>query len=898
MQGSSSLARKRPAETGIEEFEYNVVNGHVDDDVQIAVGPTTAASASEPSGDLDSHMSFLKASLVPQLQRGLEDHFRQQEVDVGAFDLKQMAFDAASMGVVTNGHISTNDKLSSIIAGENGFFASLFVNKQQGETWDIQNPEDLKLLATVQERDDPYLLYGAPPSEVFNALQSRVLGGAAERPAGPKSPPQSRSLGGAAERRRADGVHYLRVAVEAYRRQLARGRFFVHEAPWTCASWETPEVKSLLAQNGVYAVKGDMCKWQLTSDQTAELVTPFVLAHTGWMTNSEVLAELLVGGIGVGHGHEVDRRVRPHGGGLLRAACLPPRLVRAFLKGVRDQLKLNGDLSPLDEYASGMVPEQRDVDMVTDGGYWDDVRGGWLRLDLVEEARHEEMTWLKTMEVYAKVDERIAKAEKAKMLTLRWVDTNKGTEEAPKIRSRLVAREIKARGAVAEPSQLFSAMPPLEALKVLIVGLTTLRKSTRGGELKLAFWDVSRAHFYGHARRRIFARLPDEDYTEGKVALLQRSWYGTQDAASIWQDDYAGLLAENGYVAGKSNPAIFWNRDQDSRILVHGDDFVCLGDAAAVAHLDGVLTGKYACKKMYVIGFEAADDQKAIFLNRSISIDGGTGSVVYEPDERHVQEIIRDMGLATGGKAQAPSGKRRHDELEGILHSADLDPQRATRFRSNVMRAAYLGQDRPDIAEPVKCLTQLMHKPNEDGWCELKKLARYLAARPKARWTYGPQRDMTKLTATVDSDFAGCLRTRKSTTGLITRVGRYVVKTASNLQSTVSLSSGESEYYALVKGAATALGVQALMADWGWPTWISLESDSSAARAFASRRGLGRLRHVQVRFLWLQDRIKAEHLKLQAIAGAANPADVLTKPTSATRLAEVLSGLSFTTLAS
>ena len=68
--------------------------------MQIAVGPTTAASASEPSGDLDSHMSFLKASLVPQLQRGLEDHFRQQEVDVGAFDLKQMTFDAASMGVV------------------------------------------------------------------------------------------------------------------------------------------------------------------------------------------------------------------------------------------------------------------------------------------------------------------------------------------------------------------------------------------------------------------------------------------------------------------------------------------------------------------------------------------------------------------------------------------------------------------------------------------------------------------------------------------------------------------------------------------------------------------------------------------------------------------------------
>ena len=73
----------------------------------------------------------------------------------------------------------------------------------------------------------------------------------------------------------------------------------------------------------------------------------------------------------------------------------------------------------------------------------------------------------------------------------------------------------------------------------------------------MAFWDVSRAHFYGHARRRIFARLPDEDYTEGKVALLQRSWYGTQDAASIWQDDYAGLLAEHGYVAGSRTQLSF-----------------------------------------------------------------------------------------------------------------------------------------------------------------------------------------------------------------------------------------------------------------------------------------------------------------------------------------------------
>jgi len=107
-------------------------------------------------------------------------------------------------------------------------------------------------------------------------------------------------------------------------------------------------------------------------------------------------------------------------------------------------------------------------------------------------------------------------------LTLKWVDTDKGTPDEEKYRSRLVAREIKARGAVLEASQLFSAMPPLEGVKVLLSAMVTRRTSKSGKPLKIAFWDVSRARFYGKARRRVFAKLPDEDAEEGKRALVLR----------------------------------------------------------------------------------------------------------------------------------------------------------------------------------------------------------------------------------------------------------------------------------------------------------------------------------------------------------------------------------------
>ena len=54
-------------------------------------------------------------------------------------------------------------------------------------------------------------------------------------------------------------------------------------------------------------------------------------------------------------------------------------------------------------------------------------------------------------------------------------------------------------------------------------------------------------------------------------------------------------------------------------------------------------------------------------------------------------------------------------------------------------------------------------------------------------------------------------------------------------------------------------------------------TDASSARAIAQRDGVGRLRHVDVRFLWLQDKIKKGYFKIIKVPGAENPADLGTK---------------------
>ena len=159
----------------------------------------------------------------------------------------------------------------------------------------------------------------------------------------------------------------------------------------------------------------------------------------------------------------------------------------------------------------------------------------------------------------------------------------------------------------------------------------------------------------------------------------------------------------------------------------------------------------------------------------------------------------------------------------------------------------------------------------------LKRAGRFFINYPMLKNTMTEQPEPTVLTVLVDTDHAGCAITRKSTTGLAAMLGRHCVKTQSSLQSTVSLASGESEFYGLVKAAQVGLGIKALLEDWRYPVSLTLKSDSSAARSYACRQGLGKMRHVQTRFLWIQERVRDGCISIEAIRGKNNPADLMTK---------------------
>ena len=137
---------------------------------------------------------------------------------------------------------------------------------------------------------------------------------------------------------------------------------------------------------------------------------------------------------------------------------------------------------------------------------------------------------------------------------------------------------------------------------------------------------------------------------------------------------------------------------------------------------------------------------------------------------------------------------------------------------------------------------------------------------------------MGPITIWCDSDWAGCTRTRRSTNGGALCIGSHVVKTWATTQAKIALSSGGAEYNTFVKGCSQALFMKALLADLGCDNLdIGCHTDSSVAIGIMNLTGLGKVRHVAVHLLWLQDHVREKRIKIRKFEKTKNPADILTK---------------------
>jgi len=239
------------------------------------------------------------------------------------------------------------------------------------------------------------------------------------------------------------------------------------------------------------------------------------------------------------------------------------------------------------------------------------------------------------------------------------------------------------------------------------------------------------------------------------------------------------------------------------------------------------------------------------------------------------------------GEIGRPVADEKDEEIR------ELNGEAGTLYKSVAAKLNFVSPDRPEILFATKECMRAMAAPTEADEAKLKRLLRYLKGRPREaiRMKRGRNSMLDRILVYVDADFAGCQKTRRSTCGGCVLWDGSMVKSWSKTITTLALSSGESELAALAKGAAEGLGIQSIFRDFGIEMKIELHSDATAAIGIASRQGLGRIRHVAVADLWVQQRLKAGDFTVHKVNGLDNISDLMTKALDGVRIDMLLKSM-------
>jgi hypothetical protein len=221
-----------------------------------------------------------------------------------------------------------------------------------------------------------------------------------------------------------------------------------------------------------------------------------------------------------------------------------------------------------------------------------------------------------------------------------------------------------------------------------------------------------------------------------------------------------------------------------------------------------------------------------------------------------------------------------------------LSPHEATAFRRSAAMGIYMAQDRGDLSYASKEVARGMATPTRKDCIKLKKLIRYLLGAKRRATLFKWQDPPCMVDGFTDSDWAGCPKTRRSTSGGVLLHGQHLVHHWSSTQAVVALSSMEAELNAIVKGVAEVLSLKNLLAECGRTLQASIFTDSSAANGVVHRQGCGKVKHLECRQLWVQGAVLDGRIQVQKVARDFNPADAFTHYTSvhdATRHFKMLS---------
>jgi transposase InsO family protein len=446
-----------------------------------------------------------------------------------------------------------------------------------------------------------------------------------------------------------------------------------------------------------------------------------------------------------------------------------------------------------------------------------------------------------------------------RLITSKWVFNIKRNKigEIEKFKARLCARGFTQIQGI-DYKETFAPTTRYESIRILLS-----ISAQHNWEIKQL--DIKTAFLYGDLDEDIFMEVPEGvQAPPKKICKLNKSLYGLKQAARCWNKKFTDFLLKFGFVQSQADNCVFLGSFNDVKALL----ILYVDDALIISQSKLVITEIIEYLKQ---GFEI----KELSLNKFVGLEiTKTHNSVSITQKNYIEKIIKVFNMDDAQPCNSPADTNVH-----VTKSFE-DEQVNFPYREAIGSLLFLSiASRPDISYAVNVLSRYISNPSFEHVVQLKRIIRYLMKTKDVCIKY---QGHEPLIGYSDSDYAGDVETRRSTTGYLFLLNGGPISWASQKQPCVALSTTEAEFVAACDAAKNLLWLKQFFIDIDEIqncTTLCIDNQS-AIKLIYNPVYHKKTKHIDVKYNFIREKVCQGLIQIKYVPSCEQLADILTKALS------------------